>query len=93
MRDELYVEKEYYMILITYVNTDKAKAESDNQVLCQALAGWDAFINNEVCISSVKNIYDDKYGFDIFIGPEPAYDVKSIPFLEVNDVDEAYRNE
>lgn len=93
MRDELYVEKEYCMILITYANADKTKAESDNQVLCQALAGWDAFINNEVSIGPVEKIYGNQYGFNIFVGPEPADDVKSVPWLEVNDVDEAYRKE
>lgn len=79
------------MFFITYRNDSKEEAQYQNDSMCESMKGWSAFINDEVVVSPVKK-YGDKYGFNVYVGPENP-NQKSAPWIEVFDIDEVYKYE
>ena len=78
------------MFLITINNADESHVNEMNNKICEALSGWKAFKENEVMVTPVKNVADGTYGFSIFVGPDKP-DQTCAPWIDVNDIDEAYR--
>lgn len=77
------------MFLITYRNKNEEDAKDAIEQICNSLKGWKAYINNEVTVSPLKQ-YDERYGFNIWVGPEDK-NQQSAPWIEIDDFDICYR--
>lgn len=77
------------MILITVSNDNKDHVEDMNHTICEALAGWDAFKNNEVVVTPVtENKQTGNYSFNVFVGPDKP---EKAVWIQTDNIDEAYR--
>lgn len=79
------------MFLITYRNKNEEDAKDAIEQICNSLKGWDAYTNNEVTVSPLKQ-YGEQYGFNVWVGPEME-EQQSAPWIEIDDFDTCYRKE